>query len=368
MTDDWRVVLDRYLAGECSPEEAAIVQQSLAADPDRAAWAALLEQARDRSGRVASGTDARAALDRVRARIAQAPTSARAESFARRDIGPPRLAGASRHLRPREVGKRAAQVARGAAIAVLPIVIGTIVWQAKVGRDRAGLREYRTNAGERATVTLPDGSQFTLAPASQLRVPLDYGAGNHTVLLDGEAFFRVMHDTTHPFRVRTKGFVATDVGTEFDVRTYRSDPASQVAVRGGEVSLRRCVGSVRGDRTTMRCDGLSGAVSLRSGDVATMGDAGTSVVHRADIDALTAWTSGELSFRSVPIGDVARGLARWYDLDVDVSDPVLAGREITFAVRNQAQDAVFAALALLVDAHVRRDGRRVTFYASQRGR
>ncbi len=362
MTDDWRVVLDRYLAGECSPEEAAIVQQSLAADPDRAAWAALLEQARDRSGRVASGTDARAALDRVRARIAQAPTptSARAESSARRDIGPPRLAGASRHPRPWGAGGRHAwRVAAVAASVVVALGIGVTIG---VGRQGAGFsaapgREYTTAAGQRLSITLVDGTRLTLAPATRVRVAADYGrsARARGVELEGEAYFVVVHDAAHPFMVRALGAVAQDIGTAFDVQAYPADTAVRVAVAEGRVSV-HAVAPAKGGASTP-------AGEAQAGDVATVANGAVGVEHGADVASLTGWTKGELMFRGVPLGAVLAELGRWYDIDFRLTDSSLAGQQLTATVNTQSVDQVLRDIVSALGVRCERRGRVVTVSA-----
>ena len=60
--------------------------------------------------------------------------------------------------------------------------------------------DYRTAAGGRSDVTLPDGSRMMLNTASAVAV--DFAGGRRSVrLLAGEAFFDVVRDPDHPFRV-----------------------------------------------------------------------------------------------------------------------------------------------------------------------
>jgi len=66
-----------------------------------------------------------------------------------------------------------------------------------------GTREYTTAAGQRLSVTLDDGTQLTLAPASRVRLAAGYGEGRATggsktrpygareLELEGEAYFAV---------------------------------------------------------------------------------------------------------------------------------------------------------------------------------
>ncbi len=103
--------------------------------------------------------------------------------------------------------------------------------------DRMAMHEYATGAGQRETVMLPDGTEFTLALASRLRVAADYADGDRQVVLDGEAFFNVAHDDAHPFSVRAQSAVALDIGTRFNVRAYNGDRAVRVIVSQGTVGV-----------------------------------------------------------------------------------------------------------------------------------
>jgi ferric-dicitrate binding protein FerR (iron transport regulator) len=143
-------------------------------------------------------------------------------------------------------------------------------------RGQSAWREYATAPGQRATVTLSDGTKFTLAPASQLRVPVGYASGNRGVILDGEAFFTVAHDAEHRFSAQTSRAVITDIGTAFDVRAYASDHDVHIAVADGSVVVGTRIAAARG-------------TLLQKGDMAVITDTTITVTHDADVNAATAW-------------------------------------------------------------------------------
>ncbi len=233
---------------------------------------------------------------------------------------------------------------------LLPAIATTVVAVLGIGLSLHGLRhdghlassgrEYATVARQRLSVTLVDGTRFTLAPASRLRVVSD-----RTVDLEGEALFTVMHDEARPFAVRAANAVVTDIGTEFNVRAYMGDNAVRVAVAAGQV----CVGTRSG-----RCN-----QSLQVGDFAAVSDTGVVVTHGADIAAITAWTQGRLVFEDTPLPEVTRELARAFDLDVTVTDSVLAAHHVTASFGSESPDEILSLVARIVGADVRRSGRRV---------
>jgi transmembrane sensor len=199
-------------------------------------------------------------------------------------------------------------------------------------------RDYVATARERLAVTLSDGTQFVLAPASRLRVAAGYGISSRDVVLDGEAFFTVVHDTKHPFAVHTARAVATDVGTAFDVRAYRDDPDTRVAVSTGQVSL----AGEHGQRAL-----------LGASDLAIVGADGTMALsRRVDVNAITVWTAGTLAYRDVPARMVVADVARWYGLDLHV-DATLAAQQVTVTLpRGVTATRVLEDLCDLLGAHV----------------
>lgn len=236
---------------------------------------------------------------------------------------------------------RAARVAAGLIVAAgIGLAVG--VRARHVGPIT---RTYTTARGERSSLLLKDGSRVWLAPVSRLTVPGTFGETGRVVVLEGEAFFSVAHDQSMPFTVRAAEVQATDVGTSFDVRAYATDRAVHVAVSDGLVSL------------TVPSSSRVRPVALGGGDVATVADSQLSVVHRTDIvSALDAWTSGRLAFRDTPLRDVLPTLARWYDVDVRLGAPSLAGLTLTASFRDEPIDEVLLIVARSVGARIEHRG------------
>ena len=85
-------------------------------------------------------------------------------------------------------------------------------------------------------VHLPDGSTVTLNKNSTLTYTKFYGTNTRDVILTGEAYFDVVHDPAHPFKVRTGKVVTTVLGTAFVVNA--SSPAKiTVTVTRGKVAV-----------------------------------------------------------------------------------------------------------------------------------
>jgi len=334
---DWPVVV-RYLGGECTPAEHAALEAWMSAAPDRRAYVESLRRLNDTWAQLAGPFDSAVAWRDLEGRLSR---------------GAKRPTPASRYFHPRGIPHRwslglgAMGVAGAIVVAVVALGYGVAVSHGRL-LPRSVDREYRTAAGQRETVRLPDGTQFTLAPASTLHVPLEYGSQTRAVTLEGEGFFTVVHDARHPFSVRAGNAVATDVGTAFDVRAYAGDDAVRVAVAEGQVD-------VAIQRRAARRS------PLRVHDVATISDTSILVTHDVDLVSLTAWASGRLEFHDTPLRDVARELARWYDLEVEVPSGPTGDLPLTGAFTTEPIDNVISVIASTLGVRVQHRGRTVRF-------
>ncbi len=387
--------LARVFASEATSRERAAIAAWVAADPSRGAAVEALRQAW-----LDAGTrDPRwAAWSPEAGWHALAPRLAADATPSSRGLGSasPRVwprgegGGEAGRLRKGRVGQKPAPMWL-AVVGVIAVGTGLAVGSL---RDRASVasrgREYATVAGQQLSVTLVDGTQLTLAPASKARIAIDYGQGSagREVDLEGEAYFAVAHDAAHPFAVRAHGAVARDVGTAFDVRAYPEDAGTRIAVADGVVAVvgAACSGPpsvpsalhptrpaapealLPAPYSSTSRDGPCGT-EVRAGDVATVGDGRVAVEHGVDVANLTAWRAGTLVFKDVPLREVAADLSRWYGLDVRVTDPRIAGGGLSGVyTADQPLDEVVSLIAHASGATYRRDGQSIVIAADSSAR
>ncbi len=104
--------------------------------------------------------------------------------------------------------------------------------------SRSSEFEYATAYGETKSVLLPDSSTVILNANSRISFKNNWDEQPaREVLVDGEAFFNVVHKTDdQPFRVRTEDGVAIEVlGTTFNV--YHRSVDTKVVLNSGQISL-----------------------------------------------------------------------------------------------------------------------------------
>lgn len=329
---DWKAI-DRYLAGDASPEEVRAVHAWIAADPARDG---VFEQIRAaHRAQPDEQWDVDAAWARFSTRSRQAPH--RALPTSRKWYATP--------------------VARIAA-AVLLVAGGYAALQSRAPtrpdpRDAASAELVAPN-GQRVTTTLGDGSRVVLNAGSRLRYSRFIASRSRDVYLEGEAYFEVTHDAKRPFRVHANGAVAHDLGTRFTVRAYPELTQIDVAVTEGRVSLRR-------DEATPR-----DSVVLTRGQLGRLSAFAQQpvVVSGVDLAVYTGWTTGMLVLENVTLGEAIPQLERHFDIDIAVPDSSLAARRIYVRFRDETAQQALDALSLALGVRSERSGRVITIHAA----
>jgi transmembrane sensor len=219
---------------------------------------------------------------------------------------------------------------RAAAGVVAAVALGAGVW----GVNASGVfhphelpnQTFRTDVGQRSTVTLPDGSVVTLNTDTVLRTKAD---GDRRLLyLDrGQAYFKVAHDRAHPFVVYAAGRSVTAVGTAFDVRVDKG--RFEVTLVEGKVRVETPLPAVAKAAAVLKAAPPVETTELVAGSQFTATDAGRWSVARADTATETAWLTGWLKFDNRPLSEVVAEIARYSDEKIVLEDPQLAAMPIS---------------------------------------
>ena len=137
-----------------------------------------------------------------------------------------------------------------------------------------GYDEVYVPNGERMQLLFQDGSKVHLNSGSRIRYPKKFGLSERKVYLEGEAWFEVAKNKNRPFIVDLSYMDIKVLGTTFDVKAYPEEEAIFVALETGS--------------------------------------------H--DVKMYSAWRRNVLVFKSAPLSDVMKTLARTYDISFDVKD------------------------------------------------
>lgn len=220
----------------------------------------------------------------------------------------PQLAAAQRYFVRAQRRNRLLRSGLALAASVLLMVIASPLWRLWLDNG-----VYRTARGEQAHVELSDGTRIDLNTDSEVEVAYLWSE-RRVMLTRGEAFFTVVHDPEHPFRVAAADGVIRDIGTRFNV--YREDDRVTVTVLEGEVGIGSAHASVSqilrpGMQSTYRQDGFIGTP------------------RPVETGAATAWREGRLVFKSRPLDEVLVQLGRYHAVDLALDDVSLKSLKVS---------------------------------------
>lgn len=99
--------------------------------------------------------------------------------------------------------------------------------------------------GKEQTIVLEDGSRVVLGKESSIRYPVKFSGHLRQVHLEGEAFFKVKRDESRPFLVFSGDLVTKVLGTSFTIRSSARTGKVEVEVVSGSVSVYEHKGTLK---------------------------------------------------------------------------------------------------------------------------
>jgi transmembrane sensor len=343
---DWER-LARYVAGECSEQEAAELESWAARDD---AHRSLLESLQW-TWRAAEWPRGHWEVEGALSRVKSGSTGTFTD---RPRIRERAAASVAERKHPRFGWARV--LALAAVLAAVSVLGSQYFRRDVVPPTPVAVQELVTEKGQRARIRLADGTQVVLGPGSRLETLQNFGAAAREVRLSGEAYFDVPGDPERPFRVYVGSAVTQVLGTQFGIRAYPDDPAVSVVVAEGRVSLRSK-------------DAEGDAAVLEAGMLGELARDGAEVIARpVDPDAQLGWRDGRLTFENAPLSAVARDLERWYDTPVRVGDDTLGSLRLTASFRNQPVEVVLEIVARSLDVDWKRIGDTYVFVPKKTAR
>lgn len=189
------------------------------------------------------------------------------------------------------------------AIKYAAVVLLLLGIQQLVKTENESIQQLYVPSGQRAELTLSDGTKVWLNSRSRLFYPQSFGK-ERKVKLEGEAYFCVTHNEHQDFVVQTSNVDIKVLGTEFNVKAYTETPFQQVDLLKGKVEL---TAGVLGSKS----------ISMKPNEsIRLTGNR----IERSRIDDYDyfKWTEGLLCFDNEPISSIFKKLEIYYDIQIVV--------------------------------------------------
>lgn len=228
-------------------------------------------------------------------------------------------------------------ITRAAAILLLPVLsllLYTNLWNKGQFAENSNEVEIEAPAGSRMNFVLGDGTKVWLNHGGKLRYPIRFEGKNRKVFLTGEAYFMVAHNKEVPFIVETNGLEVKATGTEFNVSAYLEDDQVETTLVEGKVILyEKSQNHEIKELFPNQCFKYDPA---RKG----------STLESGNTEKYIAWKNGLLVFKNDPIADIAKKLAKWYNVEVEITNEKAKGYTCTATFTDETLAQVLELMTL----------------------
>lgn len=163
---------------------------------------------------------------------------------------------------------------------------------------------------ETAVIKLPDGSTVEMNSGSTIQYNRLFSFTNRKITLNGEAYFLV-EKGKHPFIVEANGAAIEVTGTQFNIRSWPTDPSDETTVTVTE-------GHVKFYPTKEP----SKTVILKKGQTSRLnsGMISPSLPEETASDEHLAWRENRLVFQETPLIVILNDLERAFDVTLNLDE------------------------------------------------
>jgi hypothetical protein len=159
------------------------------------------------------------------------------------------------------------------------------------------MNTVQTLTGMEYMLTLSDGTRVFLNAETKLKFPTKFRKEERVVVLEGEAYFEVRKDATHPFIVKANDVDVKVLGTSFNLRSYSDENSIATTLVSGKVAVSA---------------GENSEEIVPGEQAVYMKETGKMEVKPIDVTLYTAWHTGKFIFRNETLEEMMSYLARWY--------------------------------------------------------
>jgi ferric-dicitrate binding protein FerR (iron transport regulator) len=176
---------------------------------------------------------------------------------------------------------------------------------------------------------LPDGTKILLSKNSEITYLKSFEGNTREIILTGEGFFNVYHDSAHPFIIHTQGTDVRVLGTLFHVRAYNAQV--QVLVKTGSVQFSKNQNQViltKGQKGEI----LANVESIIKSEI-------------AEIETVEKEKFSSFVFNKMSLGEVSKALSERFGKKIKFSQDKIKNCKLTATFENEKLENIIAVIA-----------------------
>lgn len=192
-----------------------------------------------------------------------------------------------------------------AASILLPVLILSTIYLYNENSQMASEQMVVcTSQGEKATITLPDGSLVTLNSNSRLvYTPKNFNKESRRLDFMGEGYFDVAKNKDKPFIIDGRGLQVKVLGTKFNLLARDESDFAELYLESGIVEF----SSLKSQESVIMQPNKKVILNQRTGKL--------TLIDELEADAV-AWKNNEMVFRNAPLHSVVNSISDNYHVDI----------------------------------------------------
>lgn len=210
-----------------------------------------------------------------------------------------------------------------AAILILGLVLGLMINNFKKPET-----VYYTSIAPNGSVSemmLPDSTIVFLNSGSELKYTINNSLAKREVFLEGEAWFQVAKDEKKQFVVHTPYYDINVVGTEFNVKAYRTDEEIVTTLEKGSIQI-----------TTSEKISMENNTVLKPGEQLVYNQIkNTLEIRNVNPRYFTSWKDNKLIFINMGLKELITLMERKFGVDINVSDNAILDYHYDGTIKNE---------------------------------
>jgi len=233
------------------------------------------------------------------------------------------------------------------AVIILPLLSALVVYFLTSNPLSGENVTITAPKGEKANITLADGSLVWINSGSTLTYHNDFNRKKRELFLDGEAYFEVAKDPKRPFIVHTRDMDIEALGTAFNVRAYLEEKHVSTILLKGKIKV-DAQGQQRVLTENQRVIIDKSALTFS-----------TDKVFAADF---IQWKDGNLYFENSSFDEIALTLSRVFNVEIRFVSERLRSMRFSGTLGNSSIRNALDILSLTSSMHYEMNGTVIELY------
>lgn len=186
---------------------------------------------------------------------------------------------------------------------------------------KSGLVVFEAPGGEKSKIVLADGSQVWLNSETKLQYDV---LNPREVIIQGEAYFEIKKDRSHPFEVITSSGMKVKVtGTKFNLRSYNDEAFVETSLEEGEVIIE----GKNSEKLAILKPGQQSKYNINSREIQ---------VQNVSPEIYSIWRNNELQFSDITFEELVPRIERWYGITIKLDSEIGKNDRFTMTIKTES--------------------------------